>query len=174
MAIFHGLAIGSESMQWFVYALAGITVVYVVFIRPMFKQKKDPLEKGPIFSPSQHRAVEREMQNLLVELSEMARQITAQLDTRSEKLNLLIQEADAKIAELRRLRGESVLPAARPIDARTNNREADAAPTSKGSDDARYADIYALADEGQSAQQIAQQLGRPRGEVELILALRAK
>src|SRR5947208_2306783 len=115
MTSIHGLAIGSESMQWFVYALAGITVVYVVFIRPMSKQKKDPLSKGPIFSPSQQRAVEREMQNLLVELSEMARQITAQLDTRSEKLNLLIQEADAKIAELRRLKGESTAPVRPPI-----------------------------------------------------------
>jgi len=38
--------------------------------------------------------VERQMQSLLVELSEMSRQISAQLDTRSAKLELLIKEAD--------------------------------------------------------------------------------
>ena len=32
--------------------------------------------------------------------------------------------------------------------------------------------VYALADDGRSAQEIATQLGRPKGEIELILALR--
>ena len=40
------------------------------------------------------------MESLLVELSEMARQISAQLDTRSQKLEILIREADEKIAAL--------------------------------------------------------------------------
>jgi hypothetical protein len=34
--------------------------------------------------------------------------------------------------------------------------------------------VYALADQGQSAYDIANQLGRPRGEIELILALRPR
>ena len=43
------------------------------------------------------------MQNVLVELSNMARQITSQLNTRAAKLELLLQEADQKIAQLQRL-----------------------------------------------------------------------
>ncbi len=39
-------------------------------------------------------------------------------------------------------------------------------------DDNRHADIYRLADGGRSARQIAQELNRPYGEVELILHLR--
>jgi len=38
--------------------------------------------------------------------------------------------------------------------------------------DPRHAEIYAMADEGRSATDIASRLGRPSGEVELILALR--
>ena len=39
---------------------------------------------------------------------------------------------------------------------------------------ARYARIYALADSGRDARQIAAELDRPHGEVELILALRRR
>ena len=42
------------------------------------------------------------MNNLLVELSEMARQVTAQLDTRTLKLETLLKEADEKIQLLKR------------------------------------------------------------------------
>ena len=38
--------------------------------------------------------------------------------------------------------------------------------------DPRHAQVYDLADEGLSAPEIARQLGRPSGEIELILALR--
>jgi hypothetical protein len=40
--------------------------------------------------------------------------------------------------------------------------------------DPRHAEVYRLADQGQTPQQIAQRLGRPSGEIELILALRAR
>ena len=92
--------------QWVIYAAAGVGLVYLVMRRLGKKRKSDPLTDAPVrFSVSQQKSVEREMQTLLVELSEMARQITAQLDTRSAKLELLLQEADEKIAELRALTG---------------------------------------------------------------------
>jgi len=49
-------------------------------------------------------------------------------------------------------------------------QEAPAPPRSN--EDARYAEIYALSDRGEAPQEIARKLDRPRGEVELILALR--
>ena len=39
--------------------------------------------------------------------------------------------------------------------------------------DPRHAQVYDLADEGLSPPEIARQLGRPSGEIELILALRS-
>src|SRR5438105_468371 len=92
----------ADKRQWVALAIGMLAVAYLMF-RPKFR-KRDPLDKPPAFSSlSSQRAVERQMQNLLVELSEMARQISAQLDTRAGKLELLIGQADEKIAELKRL-----------------------------------------------------------------------
>jgi len=45
-------------------------------------EKKGPAQQAPGFaSLSRQRAVEREMQNVLVELSELTRQVSAQLDS---------------------------------------------------------------------------------------------
>jgi hypothetical protein len=40
--------------------------------------------------------------------------------------------------------------------------------------DPRYEQVYTLADQGSTAQEIARKLDRPSGEVELILALRTR
>src|SRR3954464_6487437 len=82
--------------SWIVIAVAILGIVYVTFVRPLRqkKQDQDPLQRqatsGGVLA--RQRSVEREMSNLLVELSEMARQMTAQLDTRTAKLELLLKE----------------------------------------------------------------------------------
>ncbi len=100
MDVLLPLALSNDKMSWVVYMLGAITVVYIV-VRPMMRRKKDPLATLPSLGVAQQRHVEREMQNLLVEMSEMARQITAQLDTRAAKLEALLREADQKIEQLR-------------------------------------------------------------------------
>jgi hypothetical protein len=161
------------TLRWALIALAVATIFYATVIRPAMKKKKDPLEHRPMAGNlSKERTVERQMQNLLVELSEMTRQITAQLDTRSQKLQLLIQDADERIAALQKLdrqgnlpRAESTWPSIPPPA-----REA----LSPEPVDEQHARVYRLADRGQSAGEIAKELSQPRGEVELILALRPK
>jgi len=104
--------------------------------------------------------LEREMATLLSELSDMARAIYQQLDERTARLESLIQAADERIEKLHRAQGE--VPA-------TETAQADDGPPAA---DPRHDQVYQLADEGVSPQQIAQRLGRPCGEIELILALR--
>jgi hypothetical protein len=171
---------GDPLTKWLLVCAGVLTLVYAV-MRPGFRRKKDPLAKSLPSSLAQQRAVEREMTSLLVELSEMARQISAQLDTRALKLELLIKEADEKIARLQGgtppqdpaivAAAETALAAAaKPSSApspRSHERESPAT-------ESRYQSIYELADRGAGAGEIAQQLDRPRGEIELILALRAK
>jgi hypothetical protein len=188
-------AMASDRFELMVYGLAILTILYVVF-RPMLRKRKDPLERTPILSLSTQKTVERDMQNLLVELSEMARQITAQLETRAAKLQAMIDEADRKIEELKRLERHadtehaplstgSDANDARPTPAtmaqphpmmRLVPQEQPPGETADAPDDTndRYAEIHALADQGRTPGQIAQQLGRPIGEIELILALRVK
>jgi hypothetical protein len=144
--------------KWAAVILAILTILYAT-LRPMFR-KKDPLDKPAGFgSLAQQRAVERQMQNALVEMAEMARQISAQIDTRAAKLEALIREADQKIAAMKAQDSNGSPPASSlPLDAPAQ--------------DPRHAQVYALADQGHSCNDIAQRLNRPSGEIELILALR--
>ena len=109
--------------------------------------------------------VERDMSNLLVELSAMARQITAQIDTRSAKLELLIREADEKIAALR---------AATPqTGGAPFSMPSPAAPRAEEHRTGRFGACRGVCTgrPGKSPREIAAQLGRPDGEIELILAV---
>ncbi len=158
-------------------AFAAFLVVYLLFIRPLRKKgRKDPLDKPPGASVfSQQRAVERDMSNLLVEMSEMARQMTSQLDTRAAKLELLIKEADDRIATLKRAAaGITTLPPDEQIIPTSlfSDPPSEALPSAPPPPDPRHLEVYELADQGLSIQEIAQELSRPKGEIELILALR--
>jgi hypothetical protein len=165
--------ISSPSTKWLLLLFA-LAVIYLTMIRPGLKKKKDPLTRMPgLTNLARQKNVERQMQALLVELSEMARQITAQLDTRAAKLQALIAEADEKIAELNNAPGRS--PRANFDSFKADAGTPAVEPVEPGpTADTRYQQIYALADDGQNAAEIATTLDRPRGEIELILALRSR
>ncbi|MGD0390674.1 MAG: hypothetical protein ABSC42_17150 [Tepidisphaeraceae bacterium] len=149
--------------KWAAIILGILTIAYAT-MRPWFR-KKDPLERPHRFgSLAQQRSVEREMQNVLVELAEMARQITAQIDTRSARLEALIRQADERIASLNAQPAEKSPP--------LQSASLPAKPAESPAIDPRHAEVYALADQGRCSKDIAQQLNRPSGEIELILALR--
>ena len=153
--------------RWWLIIAAVLTLVYAV-MRPM-RRKKDPLSRtsSPGLTLASQRQVERDMNTLLVELSEMARQITAQLDTRAAKLQLLIAEADQRLERLSTCGASGLAPERPP-----SNRHADVpAPPPV---DPRHVEVYVLADQGRTAGEIAGKLGRPSGEIELILALRER
>lgn len=164
----------NDPTQWLPMAALAMAALYLFVYRPMKnKRKRDPMNDAPSRTTlAQQRHVEREMETLLVELSEMSRKMTAQIDSRSAKLELLIQEADAKIEQLRALQASTpkshverfrmdVTPSPVPDDIATTI-------------DPRHAEVYQLADQGRSTAEIADGLRRPRGEIELILALRGK
>src|ERR1700733_13993144 len=153
-----------SSQTWLLVAVACVVSLYAFFMRPMMRNKKDPLARSPVRSSlAQQRQVERQMETLLVELSQMARQITAQLDTRTAKLEALMKDADQKISEL----GSNLH---QPL--RIPERLPERLPERPPREDPRHLAVYELADAGLSAGQIAQRLSRPGGEIELILALR--
>lgn len=169
------------SPAWLVLASAVLCVVYLT-VRP---KKRDPLASQPFrTSLVQQRALERDMQNVIVELSEMTRQMSAQLETRAAKLEQLMADADAKIAELKRVR-ESI-PATPGLTTIATDTLSTAEPTpatqpsmrlvteSNPHSEDRWAEVYRLGDEGLTLPEIARRLARPNGEVELILALRQK
>lgn len=107
--------------------------------------------------------VSEEVTALLAELAEMSRRISAQLDVRAAKLQDLIRQADARIEKLSGLDSTPAAQADDLIDVEPAHEAVAVDPN---------ANVYALADEGRSAGEIASRLGRPKGEIELILALR--
>lgn len=153
------------AQKWSIVAAAAATIMYAV-MRP-WRRKKDPLSGStPSLSLAGQREVEKQMTELLVELEQMARQMTAQLDTRAARLEALIREADVKIARLEAA-GGSV--------SETGSSAAAHGPMSiVPPADPRHLEVYELADQGMSSRQIAQQLDRPHGEIDLILALRSR
>jgi hypothetical protein len=158
------------TFKWILIIL-GVATIYIAVVRPAMKKKpKDPLSKTPSMnSLAQQRNVERQMQNLLVELSEMTRQITAQLDTRTQKLMMLIQDADERIAELKKRENAQSIAQQNSWPTLSESLVPKNIPDPV---DEQHQPIYSLADQGKSASDISRELNRPRGEVELILALR--
>jgi hypothetical protein len=173
-------AAGDDPMKWAPALVGGGILLYFLMRNAARRKRKpDPMDRqanGGGMSLAHQRNTEREMQHLLVELSQMARQLTAQLDTRSAKLELLIREADEKLAQLK-----SATDLLAPADhdrfriplPPAGEREP---PNVVFPDAARakHAEVYALQDAGRTPLQIAEQLGRPTGEIELILALRPR
>jgi len=139
-------------------------------------------EKLVMTSALNVREINMEIQALLSELEETCRRLTAQLDNRYQRLELLLSEADEKIKRLEGMTGAAAGPAPEkmaPVSAAAalegqkalaRLRKERGAPAA--SDDPAYQPIYALADGGKNSREIAQQLGRQPGEIELILALR--
>ena len=110
-------------------------------------------------------AVRRDMDALLVELQELSRKISADIDLRFAKLEAVIADADRRIAALKRLVDE----ADRSTTQGSSPSKLDATvPTPED----RYGIVYELADQGKSPIDIARDLGKTPGEVELILNLR--
>jgi hypothetical protein len=181
--------ISQDNAPYIILGLGAFVILYVV-VRPMLRRKKDPFNKPfRARSLAQQRSVERQMESLLVELSEMTRQMTAQLDTRAAKLEALIHEADEKIARMQALRQEQgaaddgtvaalrkTLDAARTADESPRRAAIEPPPAAPARDvvDPAHEQVYVLADEGKSVSEIATTLRRPSGEIELILALRPR
>lgn len=161
------LDLQSPELKGYIAIAMGILGLAYLMYRSSAKRRRDPLDgSGSGFSLAQQRSVERQMQSLLVEMAEMARQISAQLDTRAARLEALIGQADERIAALRSDGGGVGAPV-EPASVR-------AGPTLPAPVDPMHQRIGALADAGRSVGEIARELNYPRGEVELILALRSR
>ena len=140
-----------------------------------------PREK--IEQAKQTHAMRGDLRQMMVELEELTRRFSAQLDAKSVKIEKLIEEADEKITKLQQLQSEASEPAApapksaKPARAKKTAPPKPAPPKPEPADQTPPVDplakqIYNLADSGQTSIQIAKRLDEQIGKVELILALR--
>ena len=111
------------------------------------------------------------MEAVMVEMQELTRVCAAQVENRVARLEMLLREADDRIAQLTALE-EDAERAAPPAPAPAG-RPTPVVRPSIGSDELSQR-VYALADSGLGGADIARELGEHTGKVELILALRTE
>ncbi|GMV98783.1 MAG: hypothetical protein AMXMBFR83_31310 [Phycisphaerae bacterium] len=160
-------AIFSERMQQLMpLALAIVAVFFMTLsLRRRQQQSRRPRPEPPLSPRHAGEETRRDLDELMVELQELSRRISAEIDTRFAKLEAAMRDADRRIAVLHRL--ARLTEGHRPVGS-TANGQAD------GQVDGRHAVVYELADAGFTPVDIARELGRTPGEVELILNLRKR
>jgi hypothetical protein len=155
--------------NWQTYVmLAGIVVVIFFLMRAnAMRQRQQRSQSGGDDDRHAARAatqIRDQLDELMVQLEELTRVSNAKIDTRCARIEALIADADERIRRLEELVGQ----------AESSDASADPTPSSGTSVNPEHAAIYALAEAGKSPVQIAAEVGRDVGEVELILALRQK
>ena len=158
---------------------AGIALIVAwLMLRLRKRGKQSTTIVGPaeqLDQQRQARGLRGDLERVMVEVEQLAKRFGAQLDTKSIRLEKLIEQADARIAELERLEapngtasGES---ASVSTDTVTAGTESDTIPEAEQDSETARA-VYRMADAGNDPIEIAKVLGEHVGKIELILALR--
>lgn len=163
LASFRELFAGDQARQMVPILLAAVAAFFMMLSlrRKQQQRRQRPARPAaPQPQPQVGSELYRDLDELIVELQELSRRISAEIDTRFAKLEAVIRDADRRIAVLHRLnRGAGGASVA-------------STPGATAEVDGRHSVIYELADAGFSPVEIARELGRTPGEVELILNLR--
>ena len=132
----------------------------------------------------QQRGIRGDLEDLMVEIEQLAKRMSAHLDAKTMHIEKLLAEADAKIEAIERLNRSALtgdgapashdLLRANPETVANGVDQAVHATRDVGSQvaDPLAATIYEMADEGMDADAISRKLEEPIGKIELILALR--
>ena len=117
-----------------------------------------------------------DLETLMVEIEELARRLGAQLDAKAVRLETLIDQAEAAARRLEKAQQTPLTPSPTPPPAPPPAPPPPPPPATPGQPaaDPLTRSVYALADEGHSARDIALRLGEHTGKIELILGLRPR
>jgi hypothetical protein len=143
----------------------GLVIVLILLMRLKARGAARADRPPPSAGPSSSRLARDAADRLAVDLEETARAVSALLDTKIRVLDKLVRDADERIARL-----ESSLGAPPAGGGWPGGSAPARAPLEEPL--AHHAQIYGLADQGWSVQEIADKTGYQRGEVELVLSLR--
>lgn len=166
------LAVGMES-----YAiLVGVVLLVAIMLRLTYRKQRNPGPSPKTFA-REHLAKMKEehgmrgdIEELMVQLQELSRDISAQIDTRFTKLEASIQSADERIETLQKLIRTAQGRPAIDLLADDDDKPQPSEPVPAGVDVMRSR-ILALTEIGKDPVEIAREIGRTPGEIELILSL---
>ena len=169
----------AASGMWMLLLVLGLVTLSLMLVR--FRRGRrlaapNPSIRRELNTMRGRSALHRSGDELLIQLEEMARRINAQVDTKFAKLDRVVMDADDRLAKLEAaLRRADRLATVESSSTKSESSGAgvQAAPAcADHPTDTRHAGVYDLADAGKSPVEIAERLGTPLGEVEVILNLR--
>lgn len=149
-----------------VLGLALIVTGLMMSLRKRRRASVRPTAAEALERSRQTRAMQGDLEQLMVEIERLTRRFAAQLDAKTQQLESLVREADQRIARLERLgrgSGETLAAPPSPFEDEVG-KDAASDPLTRR--------IAELADRGMSSVEIARELDEHVGKVELVLALR--
>ncbi len=167
-----------EFSSWFTFG--GILLLTIVLFRSVRRARAGTSGAWKTDAREKSAQVRDEMDRLLVQLQEVSRENLSRIDHKIRSLNLLLQESRDVLAEMRKIREDvrtmtlaapakstplAVPPAPPPAPAPSDPPAPPVPPA--------HERIYRLSDQGMDAAGICRETGLEKGEVELILGLRA-
>ncbi len=179
------MLLGESNMLSYGMLLAGMVVLGWVMLRLARRRRNSAKAENASAPPDstarrQSTIAPPEASRWMVELQEHSREVRAEIDTKLVTLQVLLRQTEeerarleAAIAEARRLgldRRPDLLEALAEEPENARDLEAYAAPRERLTLDRPK--IYALADRGAAADEIARRLGLAVGDVEIVLSLR--
>ena len=165
-------AANDSSLGHYLLVLGLLLVTMSLLMRLRRRHKKRSIEPTPHESLErmrQMRGMRGDLEDLMVEIEQLAKRFGAQLDAKTVQLEQLLVEADAKIERLHTV--QSRVSDRQDTSTHTASPGTDATP-SDIPDDPVARSVYELADAGNNSAEIARALNEHVGKVELILALR--
>lgn len=174
--------------------LLGVLLITMSMMMGIRKKRRYSQEQGTsrekVDELKQRHKLRGDLEQLMIEVEQLAKRFGAQLDAKTMHLEQLLSEADRKIAELKQ--AEQVLqnaanmqqamassledkPAAPATESASSAGVETAPPTAPpvvNAEDALKQSVYDLAEQGHDPAEIARQLNEHVGKIELILALR--
>lgn len=185
------LAQGEGILLEILLPAAGVTLILAGVVmwgrkRRHRAQHKHVTPREQLHRMKEERAVRGDLEQLMVEIEQLAKRMGAQLDAKSMRLERLLREADAKIATLERQQGEQVegpgdsrepappppLAPSPPSRDQAADTQTQAASDTATDESELAVSVYRLADAGLTPLEIARQLNEHQGKIELVLALR--
>jgi len=163
-----------QNNSW-ILLLAGVTLITMALMMRLAKRRRAMQTervtgRERTESLRQQRGMRGDLEDLMVEIEQLAKRLGTQLDAKAMRLEKLLDEADCKMAALQSMRNES--PPESRENASGDERPAVIEEPSDAEHDRLTRHVYQLADRGLPAMTIARELNEHVGKIELILALR--
>ena len=140
----------------------------------LFQQAKSDLTARAAQIPvlSEIKALQKSVATLLEQLKLESIQTSAQLDARCAEARDLLAAIDRKLEEADRLPARPTRKRAPGAPRAAPPNTGTAQPDEQRASDSRREQVFAMADEGAAAAEIARSTGLSEGEIELILGMR--